>query len=110
MRAGNESERKRKAAEYFRVWYAANSERLSEYQRKRRTAKYEALATRPRPEVCESCGNPPEEGKVLHFDHCHVVGTFRGWLCRGCNHALGHLKNNPERIRKLLAYCEKYDI
>lgn len=39
-------------------------------------------------EVCEICG------VELHFkdakiDHCHKTGKFRGWLCHGCNVALG---------------------
>ncbi len=38
-------------------------------------------ATRPRPEFCELCGQKPPVGrKILHLDHDHKTGLFRGWL------------------------------
>src|SRR6188768_2686937 len=47
----------------------------------RKEAERVALAGRPRPTVCELCG---DEGKTV-FDHCHQRGHFRGWLCDRCN-------------------------
>ena len=32
-------------------------------------------------EACQCCGNT---GKLV-LDHCHTLGTFRGWLCQRCN-------------------------
>lgn len=55
------------------------------------------------PDACETCGKP---GRVV-FDHCHVTGEFRGWLCNGCNTALGQAKDNPDTLRKLAAYLER---
>jgi hypothetical protein len=67
--------------------------------------KRELAAGRPRPELCEVCGRPP--GKyALHFDHDHNTGRFRGWLCHGCNVALGMVNDDPERLRFLAQYLE----
>jgi len=57
-----------------------------------------------RPKACEVCGLP---SKRICFDHCHKTGRFRGWLCTGCNTALGMAKDNPETLRKLANYLEK---
>lgn len=69
--------------------------------------------TRPRPPFCEICGRPPEErggnAQVLHLDHCHETGAFRGWLCPKCNRALGALGDNIEGLRKALAYLERFE-
>jgi hypothetical protein len=84
-----------------------NPERVRESSckshRKQRGAKQGAC--RPRPEVCETCGVRPG-GKVLHFDHDHVTGAFRGWLCHHCNVALGMVKDNPTTLRALAVYLE----
>ena len=68
--------------------------------------KLEKLAGRPRPNACEACGGPPGK-RPLRFDHCHNEQTFRGWICDGCNLALGHAKDSPERLRKLADYLER---
>lgn len=62
------------------------------------------------------------ETSNLHLDHSHVCcpdGKFRtshkkscgkcvrGWLCRGCNLALGYLQENPQKIRGLILYLER---
>jgi Recombination endonuclease VII len=60
--------------------------------------------TRPCPERCEACGDLPGKS-ALHNDHNHLTGTFRGWLCVRCNHALGLLKDSPERCLALARYA-----
>src|SRR5215472_9802083 len=45
-------------------------------------AQREAIAGRPMPEVCEICHT--DEFRVV-WDHCHVSGVFRGWICDRCN-------------------------
>jgi hypothetical protein len=55
--------------------------------------------------TCESCGaKPTGRFKRLSLDHCHKTKKFRGFLCMNCNIALGHLKDNPKLIKKLLKY------
>lgn len=61
--------------------------------------------TRPMPDKCEVCGDLPSNGRALHNDHNHLTGAFRGWLCVRCNHALGLLKDSPERCLALARYA-----
>lgn len=49
---------------------------------------------------CEICGS---HGK-LHVDHCHATGDVRGFLCMGCNVALGFMKDDPEVLLKAAKY------
>jgi len=65
--------------------------------------------------LCAACGQPEtnldkrtKQVKNLHVDHCHKSEKIRALLCGGCNTALGHLKDDPARIRLLLAYAEKH--
>jgi hypothetical protein len=75
-----------------------------QYLTKRRMRLLEAEAGRPRPTICEACGNDQRE---IHFDHCHKTGVFRGWLCRDCNQALGFVKDDPIRLLQLIKYLEQ---
>jgi Recombination endonuclease VII len=74
---------------------------------RRRHAKKVALAGRPRPEHCEVCGRKSRNGLGLHWDHCHVGGHFRGWLCDNCNHTLGLVQDRPALLRQLADYLER---
>jgi hypothetical protein len=69
-------------------------------------AERELLAGRKKPEVCDACGSLPGS-KGMHFDHCHQNGWFRGWLCSQCNMTLGLVKDDPNRLRMLIAYLER---
>lgn len=70
----------------------------------RHRKKYPA-PTRPEPEYCEMCGKKPN--KRLNLDHCHINNIFRGWLCWGCNVALGKLGDSISgAIRMLKRYEE----
>jgi Recombination endonuclease VII len=80
-----------------------NRPREIEQQRTSREAKRVKEAGRPKPSICELCGNP---GRIV-FDHCHASGAFRGWICDPCNQALGLVKDNPELLRKMAAYLER---
>jgi hypothetical protein len=77
-----------------------------QYEKRRRDELKAAVATRPRPSGCESCGDPPMAAHRLElcFDHDHTTGAFRGWLCFRCNSALGFLLDDPKRIEALAAY------
>jgi hypothetical protein len=47
--------------------------------------------------LCAICGVPDEESK-LSVDHCHETNRVRGLLCVTCNFALGHMKDDPDRL------------
>lgn len=49
---------------------------------------------------CAVCGATER----LHLDHCHRTGRFRGQLCMHCNHALGKLGDDPERLQRMIKY------
>ena len=58
---------------------------------------------------CGACSNTnPGSKRGWSLDHCHATGKVRGVLCHSCNLALGHCKDNPNRLRQLLAYLEKF--
>lgn len=40
----------------------------------------------------------------LVIDHDHKTGRIRGLLCNACNQALGHLQEDPGRVKSLLCY------
>ena len=73
----------------------------------KRIVDLETMAGRPRPELCDACGGKPDKGRSMHFDHCHTHGHFRGWLCRECNLALGNVRDDPNRLLKLVAYLKR---
>jgi hypothetical protein len=79
---------------------------MRKVERARHGAKRERNADRPRPLVCEVCGNPPNK-KGLHFDHDHMTGQFRGWLCFRCNLALGNVHDDIEILDKLIVYLAR---
>ena len=54
--------------------------------------------------LCEICGELPT---VPHIDHDHASGLVRGILCFCCNVGIGHLKDDPERVRKALEYLTR---
>lgn len=62
----------------------------------------ERLAGRPRPKKCDICNKVG----LVHFDHCHKNRHFRGWLCFGCNTALGAAKDSAKTLRKLANYLD----
>ena len=42
-------------------------------------------------------------------DHCHKRGYIRGLLCLQCNAGIGSLMDNPDILRKAIAYLEKHN-
>ena len=66
------------------------------------------VATRPKPERCESCGDAP--GKhPMNLDHCHKTNKFRGWLCGLCNRGLGQFKDDIGRMKKAIVYLRRFN-
>lgn len=54
---------------------------------------------------CKSCKEASE--RTLNIDHCHKTGKVRGLLCNNCNTALGHAKDDVERLKLLIRYLEE---
>jgi hypothetical protein len=86
--------------EQWKVRWKQNNKRRWQKMLSEQTA---ALG-RPRPEVCEACGG--NDGGIV-FDHCHELHHARGWLCDRCNVALGCLRDDIPRLRKLIAYLQR---
>lgn len=52
--------------------------------------------------VCIICLRAP----AVHVDHDHSTGEVRGMLCFRCNVAIGHLDDDPSRLRRAGDYLE----
>lgn len=56
---------------------------------------------------CAICGKLDWNGKNPFIDHNHITGKIRGILCTNCNHALGHMKDDPEILAKAIEYLKR---
>ena len=43
---------------------------------------------------------------AAQVDHCHETGRLRGVLCFNCNSAIGKLGDDPDTLRRAIAYLE----
>ena len=63
---------------------------------------------RRKPGLCESCGASESNLKrPLMFDHDHERNTFRGWICYGCNTALGMVHDDKAVLYALIKYLDQ---
>ena len=60
-----------------------------------------------KPSVCDVCRGVSTNGRRIAVDHDHATGRVRGFLCNGCNIAIGMVKEDPDRLRRLAEYLEK---
>jgi hypothetical protein len=115
-------ENPRKAAAYTEKWRGKNPEKTRESHRKRDPRAYQNSQLKyrygltlevfeagiiHRLNLCEVCGSPNQMDPYLVVDHCHDSGAVRGFLCGGCNSALGYAKDNPTTLRALADYLER---
>lgn len=57
---------------------------------------------------CGICRAPEMGGSgQWHVDHDHASGKVRGILCRGCNVAIGAMRDNPDTLRAAIQYLEE---
>lgn len=57
---------------------------------------------------CAICGRHEQEVGTLHLDHNHTTREVRALLCRGCNHGIGHLRDDPAALRSAAEYLENF--
>lgn len=62
------------------------------------------LHPKPKDGKCQACGDVPD---VLHLDHDHATGEFRGYVCEGCNHSMGKSNDDPEKLIKQAEYLRE---
>lgn len=84
-----------------KAWADKNRATIAAAARAKWSEGREQVAGRVKPSACEVCGS---EGVRIHFDHDHRTGAFRGWLCHGCNLALGLLRDSQWRLLALVDY------
>jgi hypothetical protein len=111
--------RKKKARdehpERAKVWYERKKKKFQQdpsYHRESLKREYEnrkkrklSRAGRPIPDACELCGRITEN---IVYDHNHKTGKFRGWLCYGCNNALGAVQDSVPMLMRMIEYVEKH--
>lgn len=86
----------------------AHSLRTCQYKRKYGITiqQYDALFAAQNG-VCAICSRPPGKRR-LAVDHCHTTKAVRGLLCVQCNTAIGKLNDDPELLRRAIAYLFFY--
>jgi hypothetical protein len=59
--------------------------------------------------LCAICAAPEssQHKGVFHIDHCHATGKVRGLLCRGRNHMLGVVGDDPLILARAIRYLER---
>ena len=123
--AEREAARRRRAANPMRArevsagWRARNRERDRQQSREghlRRKygislAAYEQLfqAQSGRCSVCRRVVALFGRGSdAAHLDHDHASGVIRGFLCPGCNKAIGLIKDNADTALAMSSYLRKH--
>ena len=58
--------------------------------------------------ICEKVMIVGITAKVV-AEHNNSTGKGRGWICDSCNTGLGRFKDDPEFLRKAIAYFKQYE-
>ncbi len=56
---------------------------------------------------CAICRDSLSDPHLTHLDHSHAEKNGRGILCQSCNLCLGHARDDPRRVRAMIAYLEQ---
>ena len=48
--------------------------------------------------------------RSLHIDHNHRTGKHRAILCSRCNQTIGRSEDNPQLLRDIADYIEKWQV
>jgi hypothetical protein len=76
---------------------------LNEISRRLKYRRKYGIEVSDIPQSCEVCGSSYK----ISYDHCHISGKFRGWLCMKCNTALGLVGDNVDILNKLIDYLKR---
>lgn len=69
--------------------------------------RYATLYPKPEPgSPCACCQKPTDK---FQYDHDHITGAFRGWLCHPCNVGLGKFDDNSRGVLNALLYLLRAD-
>jgi hypothetical protein len=58
----------------------------------------------PYPDESYCCPICLKQSAKYYLDHDWATGAFRGWLCNGCNVALGLLKDDVRMLNRAIQY------
>jgi Recombination endonuclease VII len=73
--------------------------------------EFDALRETAKTGTCEICSKPARGKRcngILHMDHCHKIGKFRGLLCHKCNARLDMLEKNLDWFVSAINYLQKH--
>lgn len=101
-RAGWDEERRAYRREWQRRYRASLGREVSGLRENHGlTIEAARAALAAKPETCEICDRKAR----LCYDHDHLTGAFRGWLCYRCNHGL-HMLEDAGLLDSATAYLE----
>ncbi len=116
-------ENKERCANKSLDWKKNNPDKVKKYQRIANLRKsfgievhqYEEMLSK-QGGVCAICGlketfihKKTNQAASLAVDHCHTTGVVRGLLCKSCNTALGHFKDNTDNLVSAIKYLELFN-
>lgn len=104
--------------EYERAWAKANPERVRAKTRRMDLKKSYGMTVSTfnamlmaQGGACAICRTTEPGGMGnFHVDHCHATGKNRALLCARCNVALGMAGDDPDRLRAMADYLERFRI
>lgn len=92
---------------YLKQWREANPDANHTHRLARHygltSIQYDAMLTAQQG-ACAICLQPERGTRRLAVDHDHATGAVRGLLCASCNTAIGHMRDDPQRLRNAANY------